>query len=808
MRIKPPSNLKKNPEKNTSLKIAREQDSPNETSPVSKKSRRRKTFKASDAMDTDANPSDTDYVTDDVKDIIRQYHPVCVALQETFLKSCHTTKIRRYGCVRKDTEGPSVSGGVCIFTSLDVPSSVLPLHTSLQAVALPEPFIILGDFNGHSTLWGSAKTNPRGRQIEQVLSDHCLCLLNHEEPTYFHEPTRSFHTIDLDICSPSLLPHLNLSVEKNLYNSDPFPVILSHDSDPCGKTFPPTYSYRRADWALFTQLAVITDAMVKTENVGTAVQEVTNVLIAAADLSIPKVSSHSFQRYKPWWNADCQTAYKNQRKLWGIFRRYPTTENLLAFKKAKANARRVRRRSQRQSWIRYVSSLTSSTSSKQLWKKVKAATGYIGNFPSLFYKPRTLSFLPQKKLLTFWSGFRKGRSTLDNLVFLEPQIRDAFVRRHHLVSLFFDIEKAYDRAWRYGILQSRYFECTKRLDYGCVVYGSARASAAVAEWYRTSPVTSLYVVCHQPPLELRRRQLSANYFIRAMSVPSHPIKPFSLAIGLTRLYEARSFNIRPFSERAKAVLNDAHLNNINIQENNILAFPAWDIQIFNYHNPFSGYDKEGTAAVIYQQLFSFHRCKYSKYIPVYTDGSKTAGHVGHPTVIEILLLLRKLERKGFDIIFSWVPGHVGIIGNEQADTAARSMSEHMQRPVCYQDLKTSAQNYIHRVWQETWDQQVLNKLYSIHPSISHWAALPVRRHDVRLTRLRIGHTRFTHRHLLLAFLGGKLSFTGKVCFKLERNNIREATEDGINDTILMSLLPLATNFAKNMDIAKESERSL
>ncbi|GFV21150.1 putative RNA-directed DNA polymerase from transposon X-element [Trichonephila clavipes] len=78
------------------------------------------------------------------------------------------------------------------------------------------------------------------------------------------------------------------------------------------------------------------------------------------------------------------------------------------------------------------------------------------------------------------------------------------------------------------------------------------------------------------------------------------------------------------------------------------------------------------------------------------------------------------------------------------------MSDHMQRPVCYRDLKTSTQNYIHRVWQETWDQQILNKLYSIHPSTSHWAALPARRHDVRLTRLRIGHTRFTHRHLLLS----------------------------------------------------------
>ncbi|GFW59474.1 putative RNA-directed DNA polymerase from transposon X-element [Trichonephila clavipes] len=331
-------------------------------------------------------------------------------------------------------------------------------------------------------------------------------------------------------------------------------------------------------------------------------------------------------------------------------------------------------------------------------------------------------------------GFRKGRSTLDNLVFLESQIMDAFVWRNHFVSLFFDIEKAYDRTWRDGILPNmydfelrenlpififnflavRYFHvrighssshkfmqdqgvpqgsvlsvtlfnihmsnilhqlppsvrgmlyvddlqvscqgsdmrlidrqlqttvnrlvkwcdqnghtisssksscvhfCRKRnlhpdpsihigniqilvvtdrvsllrvyqalilsrLDYGCVVYGSARASVLkrldtihhsalriCSGAFRTSPVTSLYVVYHQPPLELRRRQLSPNYFIRAMPVPYHPLKTFALAIGFNRLYEARLLNIKPFSERAKAILNDAHLNNINIQENNIL----------------------------------------------------------------------------------------------------------------------------------------------------------------------------------------------------------------------------------------------
>ncbi|GFY58204.1 hypothetical protein TNIN_214431 [Trichonephila inaurata madagascariensis] len=61
--VKPTTNLKKIPEKNIPLKIAREKVSLYESTPVSKRSRRRKTFQASDDMDTDANLSDTDYVT-------------------------------------------------------------------------------------------------------------------------------------------------------------------------------------------------------------------------------------------------------------------------------------------------------------------------------------------------------------------------------------------------------------------------------------------------------------------------------------------------------------------------------------------------------------------------------------------------------------------------------------------------------------------------------------------------------------------------------------------------------------------------
>ncbi|GFU61594.1 putative RNA-directed DNA polymerase from transposon X-element [Trichonephila clavipes] len=99
-----------------------------------------------------------------------------------------TIRVRGYNCVRWDVDGDaSPTGGVCLFTSHLYPSNIVTLHILLQAVAVrihihslvtvccvylppndvvPQvdlnklvsqfqaPFILLGDFNGHSPLWG------------------------------------------------------------------------------------------------------------------------------------------------------------------------------------------------------------------------------------------------------------------------------------------------------------------------------------------------------------------------------------------------------------------------------------------------------------------------------------------------------------------------------------------------------------------------------------------------------------------------------------------------------------------------------
>ena len=50
-------------------------------------------------------------------------------------------------------------------------------------------------------------------------------------------------------------------------------------------------------------------------------------------------------------------------------------------------------------------------------------------------------------------GFRRHRCTIDHLVSLEKYLRDAFAQRQQAVGLFFDLEKAYETTWQYGIIR-------------------------------------------------------------------------------------------------------------------------------------------------------------------------------------------------------------------------------------------------------------------------------------------------------------------------------------------------------------------
>ncbi len=123
----------------------------------------------------------------------------------------------------------------------------------------------------------------------------------------------------------------------------------------------------------------------------------------------------------------------------------------------------------------------------------------------------------------------------------------------------------------------------------------------------------------------------------------------------------------------------------------------------------------------------------------------------HPYVSIILRSLLLLHTQEKSVIFCWIPSHVGIDGNERVDAAAKAAlaKEITYMKLPYTDVRQYIGKYVMGLWQLDWDQEVNNKLHFIKPNIGDWSSAyrSVRRDEVLLCRLRVGHTRLTHAYL-------------------------------------------------------------
>ena len=270
--------------------------------------------------------------------------------------------------------------------------------------------------------------------------------------------------------------------------------------------------------------------------------------------------------------------------------------------------------------------------------------------------------------------------------------------------------------------------------------------------FRTSPVESLYVDAHEPSLGARRAKLSLQYASKIKSLPNHPAHNAVFHNTYMKLFYARPSAIPTFGLCIKQFLTASNIHFSEILETpSYFISPPWCIKPPKIVLDLVHLKKDRTDASIYQQLFMQIRDRYRDYIPVYTDGSRDGNSVACATVFpsdstfsmrlsdsasiftaEIWALIKSLEniknasaskfiiftdslsclqallymklehsligmaiRKcvflniaNKNIILCWVPSHVGIKGNEKADSAAKSAFDlhHAKVGLLYTDL--------------------------------------------------------------------------------------------------------------------------
>ena len=99
-----------------------------------------------------------------------------------------------------------------------------------------------------------------------------------------------------------------------------------------------------------------------------------------------------------------------------------------------------------------------------------------------------------------------------------------------------------------------------------------------------------------------------------------------------------------------------------------------------------------------------------------------------PVVLEILEWLYLVGSRGRRVSFRWCPAHVGIVGNEEADSIAEAATSHIniiRCPLPVNDLYPIIRSVMFAAWHFFWDREN-QKMSEIAKSVRPWKYYPMK----------------------------------------------------------------------------------
>ncbi|CAG9790271.1 unnamed protein product [Diatraea saccharalis] len=341
---------------------------------------------------------------------------ICI-LNETWLKPTDLIRIRGYTIFRRDSDNGY--GGVAILCRNHIQCSEIFTHSTdkIQTVALNvqisqndrfavlgvycpprsgrfpinilketiqsirSPMLVMGDFNAHHTAFGCSNNKPRGIQIYDMLDELNMYILNDGQTTTLARPNQIASAIDIAFISPTLAPSADWSV----YNEDTlgsyhFPTIVNLNID--HNIYDNSYRtekflYKKADWTGYTIKSGTYFTDIKYEQEPLLAYDKFCILLDRLRnefIPVHKIDSNNkskLHKPMPWWNESCSNAVKEARFALQMYRRFPSIENYLLYKKIEASKKLIIKQEKAISWKNLCSSFDRNTPISCIWRFVK-----------------------------------------------------------------------------------------------------------------------------------------------------------------------------------------------------------------------------------------------------------------------------------------------------------------------------------------------------------------------------------------------------------------------------------------------------
>ena len=186
-----------------------------------------------------------------------------------------------------------------------------------------------------------------------------------------------------------------------------------------------------------------------------------------------------------------------------------------------------------------------------------------------------------------------------------------------------------------------------KLDYGSIVYGSARKSylekldpvhnqglRLALGAFRTSPAESLYVEANEPSLSQRRDKLSLQYITKLKSNPSNPAYNVVFNPNYKDLFSNKPKAIPSFGIRMEPKMENAKVDLDLIAEYKVPETPPWTLEKPKVIFDLTSHQKSNTDSLIFQSKFNELKSKFPHHSHIYTDGSKIGKVVASAAVLD------------------------------------------------------------------------------------------------------------------------------------------------------------------------------
>lgn len=259
------------------------------------------------------------------------------------------------------------------------------LHTTAQdwecfSIATSK-CLVLGDFNGHHTNW-SVKTDPRGMQIFDTLLETQLVTLNDCNPT--RVKLRNGRLVesspDIFMATSDIALKCNYKVLYETLGSDHRFMKVSINIAPSRL---PTIkrNFKNADWISYTTtLQKLFENFIFSDNLQNDYNKFIDYVNISAELFIPYIRCNlnpcSKFSPKPYWNPSLAKLVAERRLALSQFRRNPIPRNSDILKDKINIAQNSLRKAKSDNFKNFCNSLDHTTSTSELWHKMKWVKGY------------------------------------------------------------------------------------------------------------------------------------------------------------------------------------------------------------------------------------------------------------------------------------------------------------------------------------------------------------------------------------------------------------------------------------------------